>query len=48
MPDLNALLETLRSVGGYVAVVAIVSLFLTLAAMLWSWRKVALDEDETG
>jgi type IV secretory pathway TrbL component len=46
MNGISELIETLGSVGGYVAAVAVVATVVTLAAMLWSWRKINLDEDE--
>lgn len=46
MNNIDQLIETLRSVDDIVAVVAIVAAFVTLAAILWSWRKINLEEDE--
>ncbi len=46
MNNIDQLVETLRSVDEIVAVVAIVATFFTLAAILWSWRKITLQEDE--
>lgn len=46
MPLVNELLETAQSAGAYVVAVAVVASFATMAAMLASWRKTVLDDDE--
>lgn len=44
MPAIDQLVSILRSSAPAVTVVAIVSLFFTLAYMLWAWRKMALRD----
>jgi type IV secretory pathway VirB2 component (pilin) len=46
MPILDELLAVLGNVGGTITVVFVVALFITMAALLWSWRKIAFGEEE--
>ena len=43
---IDELVRTITSATGYVMAVGVVGLFATMAVMLWSWRKVGLDEDD--
>ena len=45
MPVLDELINVLRHVSGTVTVIFVVSLFFTMAVLLWSWRKIAMDEE---
>ncbi len=40
------LLDVLRASAATVTAVAVVAFFVTLAVILWAWRRVALDDDE--
>ena len=44
IPDL---MSAVRSVSAVVMVVLVLAFFVTLAVLLWSWRKVTLDDEET-
>lgn len=44
MPILDQLIQTLGSVSHLLAAVVIVSVFFTIAYMLWAWRHTATHE----
>ncbi len=44
MPAIDQMIAILRSITPAVTVVAIVSVFFTLAYMLWAFRKTALRD----
>lgn len=45
MPILEELLAVLGNISGTVTVIFVVGLFFTMAVLLWSWRKIAVDEE---
>jgi type IV secretory pathway TrbL component len=44
MPIIDQLIQTLRSVSHLLSAVVIVSIFFTIAYMLWAWRNTALHD----
>jgi hypothetical protein len=47
MQPINDLVATLRGLGPVIVAVLTVGFFATVAVLLWSWRKVALKDEET-
>jgi hypothetical protein len=45
MPVLDDLVKVLSNVSGTITVIFVVALFITMAVLLWTWRKIALDEE---